>query len=1332
LAIYNFPLSGSSQSIAFDFSKDTVVFAAGLTAAMLVFSSSSAASAPSVTILDPATNTSMVLNGGRLDALSPLSLSFADGSNLYIGSPGDDDSFFLGPAAAGDQVLGGDGNDTVDAAGGADRVLGEAGADSLSGGAGNDTLLGGGGADTLIGGGDADSLNGGDGNDLYVAGIGDLVTDASGADTLLATVALTLGSTIEALLLDTGVANGTGNSLDNRLVGNAGGNTLNGAGGADTLDGAGGADTLRGGFGNDSYIVDDAGDLIVDGGGATETSTVYATVNWSLGAGLNVLLLTGAATLSGTGNTGANAITGNAAANTLTGGDGADTLDGAGGNDLLIGGKGADVYVLTQLGDTVQEDASSGADTVRAVSGYTLGINLEGLQLIGGGFGVGNADTNTMATDATAAGTLDGAGGNDSLTGGSRNDSLVGGLGADSLTGNAGQDTLNGGGGADTLSGGSGDILIGGNGNDVYILQDGATVQEDSVAGSGVDTVRTKIAFTLAPNIENLVLDRTSVANNASLAGTGNGLANMLTGDLGPNSLSGLDGKDTLSGAKGNDTLDGGLGADSMVGGDGADVYVIDETGDLVSETGATGRDTARVSAFGYTLAAGIEDMVFAGGGGASLTGNALANSITGGASADGLRGGDGNDTLAGGTGNDSLFGGTGADSMAGGAGGDLYVVDVAGDAVADDTADAARDTVQAAIAYSLGAGIEDLVLSGGDSLVGTGNALDNAIAGNGAANTLAGGDGADTLDGGAGNDRLEGGEGNDLHVVGGGDTVVETSGADSVRAAVDWTLAADLEALLLTGAAQRGTGNALGNVMQAGTLAATLSGLGAADTIAGGAGADSLAGEEGDDSLISHGALDTLAGGAGNDTLDGRDGGGLLRGGAGDDRYVVGAGSTTEEAEDEGIDTVALGVGVGAWTLAGGIEQLAMDAAGGVGVGNGLGNSLIGGVAADTLDGAAGNDTLAGGGGADSLDGGTGADSMAGGAGDEIYVVDEAGDAIAEEAGGGADTVFAAVDWTLGAELEGLVLDATATAGTGNALANALLGHAGANTLAGGDGADTLDGGGGDDVLVGGIGNDSYIVDSLLDVLVETPTLAGAIDLVRAGVSWTLGANLEDLILTGAATTTGRGNALANRITGNDAANTLSGEGGNDVLRGAVGGDSLNGGAGSDTLSGGEGADTLVGGEAADSLAGGNAADFFVFDNAGGADTVADFVTGIDRVVLGLAGLGPIGDGDTLVEGALLRASPGGWGAANEFVVFTTNLVTLNAFSATLVIGSATAPVTAGQRKVFVVDNGASTAVFRFTSADGDAVVTAAELTQLALLSGTAATALADYAFGP
>ena len=113
-----------------------------------------------------------------------------------------------------------------------------------------------------------------------------------------------------------------------------------------------------------------------------------------------------------------------------------------------------------------------------------------------------------------------------------------------------------------------------------------------------------------------------------------------------------------------------------------------------------------------------------------------------------------GNDVISSLGGNDFIDGGTGADSMAGGAGNDTYVIDNVGDKIIE-LAGGGTDSVQSSVTYTLAANVENLMLTGGTSINGTGNALANAIQGNDGDNILAGLGGADAIDGGLGNNTL-------------------------------------------------------------------------------------------------------------------------------------------------------------------------------------------------------------------------------------------------------------------------------------------------------------------------------------------------------------------------------------------------------------------------------------------------------------------------------------------------------------------------------------------------------------------------------------------------
>ena len=204
---------------------------------------------------------------------------------------------------------------------------------------------------------------------------------------------------------------------------------------------------------------------------------------------------------------------------------------------------------------------------------------------------------------------------------------------------------------------------------------------------------------------------------------------------------------------------------------------------------------------------------------------------------------------------------------------------------------------------------------------------------------------------------------------------------------------------------------------------------------------------------------------------------------------------------------------------------------------GDNTANTLNGAGGDDTLNGNGGNDTLNGGAGNDLLNGGTGLDLLSGGTGNDTYIIDNSGDTLVETANAGWDVVNASVSYTLSANVDELLLTGTAAINaTGNADNNKLSGNTGDNSLDGGAGADTL---------TGGLGDDSYLIDNTGDVSIEN-TGEGE-DTVYSTVTYTLSANLENLVLIGTAVMTGTGNELNNHLTGNGAGSVLNGLGGDD-----------------------------------------------------------------------------------------------------------------------------------------------------------------------------------------
>lgn len=1284
-------------------------------------------------------------------------------------------------------------------------ITGNGGSNTLSGGAGNDLLVGNAGNDVLDGGLGADTMQGGVGDDTYIVDeAGDVVSEAGGGgiDTVKSSISYTLQDGFEHLsLLGEAAIDGTGNGADNIIIGNSAANTLSGGAGNDTLNGGLGADRMQGGSGNDTYVVDDAGDLVIEAAGEG-LDTVQSSISYTLTDNVENLALLGAAA-SGTGNELDNNIVGNGAANTLFGLAGNDSIDGGLGADEMHGGIGDDTYYVDNLGDTIVELDGEGRDRVFSSVNHALAAAVEELTLTG--------SQNTVGTGNELDNTI---------TGGNGSNTLIGGAGNDTLTDNLGNDVLDGGLGADTMAGGAG--------NDTYVVDDAGDLVIES-AGAGSDTVRSSIDYTLTDNVEHLEL-----SGEQDLKGTGNALHNTITGNAGNNVIDGRAGNDTvkagagddlvhggdgddlllgeagqdaLYGDAGNDRLDGGTGADRMAGGSGNDVYVVDDDGDLVIEEAGAGTDLVE-SSITYTLTAQVENLTQTGTAAIDGSGNELDNIVNGNSGANTLHGLAGNDTLygnagkdllLGGDGNDWLDGGLDADSMQGGSGDDVYIVDNAGDLVVENAGEG-LDLVRASVDYVLTAEVENLTLTGGGAISGTGNELDNKIIGNNAANALYGGAGNDILEDNGGNDRLDGGvgadtmsggAGNDVYVVDdAGDLVIEAAGAgtDTVESSIDYTLVANVENLVLTGSDNLvGNGNALHNRITGNAGNNTTDAGAGNDTVNAGDGSDLVRGGDGNDFLYGEGGDDQLYGDAGNDMIDGGLGADRMAGGLGDDTFVVDdIGDLVVEDAAAGTDIVQSSI---TYTLTANVENLSLTGTAAIdGTGNELNNiitgnsgdnlldglagndtihagagndTVVGGEGDDTLNGEAGDDQLRGDAGNDLLNGGLGSDSMRGGSGNDTYIVDNAGDLTIEEAGEGTDLVQASVSHTLAANVENLTLTGSAAInGTGNELDNVITGNNGANTLSGGAGNDTLTANGGNDVLDGGLGadtmqggagNDTYVVDDIGDVVVEAA--GGGNDTVESSIDYVLGANIENLVLTGGALN-GTGNALANTITGNALDNLIDGGAGIDTMIGGAGDDTyivdqtgdlvveaagggtdtvrasashtlsanvehlvllgnaaingagnaldntitgndaanvLSGGAGNDSIAAGGGNDSIDGGLGADLMRGGSGNDSYVVDDAG--DQVLENADeGVDTVQ---ASIGyRLADN---VENLTLTGTGAISGSGNEL----DNVITGNAGN-NLLEGGAGNDVLAGGAGADLLQGGAGDDTYRFRRGDG------------------------------
>jgi trimeric autotransporter adhesin len=1006
---------------------------------------------------------------------------------------------------------------------------------------------------------------------------------------------------------------------DDNFAGSIDNDVVYGYGGNDTLYGSFGNDTLYGGDGNDS-LLGDAGD-----------DTLY-------------------------GDAGNDMIAGGAGNNTLYGGAGNDELSAGPpdttGSNLMFGGEGNDTYYLNNQNATVKELAGEGVDEVEVMfDGYTMANEVENLRLwLTATLATGNSLNNDMtgnggkdSEDNFYNNHLSGEGGNDTLWGQAGQDYLQGGIGDDTLYGQDGDDSLEGGAGNDTLAGGLGqDYLFGGAGNDTYIIDDDKDFINEHLTGNGgilwetdtggIDTVKASIDYDLNPvaNVENLTLTGTD-----DIGGSGNDLNNIITGNAGNNDLHGGNGNDTMYGGDGNDTFDeddywnSNSGLDTMYGGKGDDTFYIDPLKDKAIELAGEGTDTVH-SMGNYTLGSNLENLVLVNS--QRGTGNTLDNTITADENQTSyLYGLAGVDTLIGSQSGDVLDGGLGVDTMTGGQGADTYIVDNTLDTIVElaGSDEGWNDAVQSTASYTLSENIETLTLMGIAALNGTGNAQNNNLYGNINNNILNGLGGDDNIYGGAGNDTINGGDGFDRIWGDAGDDIINGGDGESrlVGGAGNDTITGGVNNDRLFG----GDGN---DILNAGGGVNRLYG-GAGDDIltdgdTNGSSMSILEGGLGNDRLYGGDGYDYFDGGAGNDTLDGGLGADEMYGGAGNDIYIVdNAGDVAYESiidntsndrnkDAGGIDTVKSSVSFnlpGSGGSGGDIENLILTGTENLdGQGNFLNNTLTGNSGNNLLEGSSGDDIMYGLGGNDTFDfdfnGASGSDTMYGGDGDDTYYISWQGtDKAIELANEGTDTVYSQINFTLGSNLENLVLNHGGMTGAGNGLSNTLTawgsatlyGLAGDDTLNGSDEGDNLDGGAGNDIMIGGDGSDNYYVDSLSDTVTEEAD-KGEWDVVYSTVDFTLSDNLEALSLLGLSAINGTGNAKGNNITGNGGSNILTGGDGDDYILGGAGNDTLLGGTGSDYMEGGLGNDTLNGGDDTDwdTLRGGDGDDTLMGGNGG------------------------------------------------------------------------------------------------------------------------------------
>ena len=405
---------------------------------------------------------------------------------------------------------------------------------TLTGGSGNDVLNSKNGSDTLSGGAGDDTYN-------IVAGRTQVVeTAGGGTDTVIVKGDYTLAANVENLTINqtaTDGWSGTGNELNNVILGNAGNNFLDGAGGNDTINGGAGNDGISGGAGNDQltggagtdtfkFAAGSGQDVITDlSKGDKDLIDVYAFIK----AGYK-------ATLTDVGSDAKISFaTGDSI--TVTGYHAKDLVMNAAGTGYVV----SDSYVAPVVSAPV---VTAPVVTAPVVTAPVVTAPVVTVPVVTAPVVTAPVVTAPVVTVPVVAGVT-----------------LNGDWDSRTLTGGAGNDIFNSKNGSDTLSGGAGD--------DTYNIVAGRT-QVLEAAGGGTDTVIVKGDYTLGANVENLTINQ-SVTD--SWSATGNGLNNVITGNGGNNFLDGADGNDTLNGGAGNDQLTGGAGADRLTGGAGKDTF---------------------------------------------------------------------------------------------------------------------------------------------------------------------------------------------------------------------------------------------------------------------------------------------------------------------------------------------------------------------------------------------------------------------------------------------------------------------------------------------------------------------------------------------------------------------------------------------------------------------------------------------------------------------------------------------------------------------------------------------------------------------------------------
>ncbi|HEX8573106.1 MAG TPA: calcium-binding protein [Allosphingosinicella sp.] len=462
------------------------------------------------------------------------------------------------------------------------------------------------------------------------------------------------------------------------------------------------------------------------------------------------------------------------------------------------------------------------------------------------------------------------------------------------------------------------------------------------------------------------------------------------------------------------------------------------------------------------------------------LIGGALGDSLTGLTGNDVIDGRSGNDTISGLGGGDRLIGGDGNDSLAGGEGNDTLVF-----TTGIDTADGGEGSDRLEIDVRTQSGPGDAVLlsvTGGPVYSGNFSWTGGSVAYSNVESFTIHSNSGDYRD------LVQTGDGEDVfyhHAYATSSSTAQIDEVDLAGGSND-LLVADFSAVgyavsnLIpadggwSAFSEMKTGLWDHKVKYRGVERIEFIGGSQGDVVLGLGAADILDGRGGDDSLNGVGGNDDIAGGTGTNSIEAGDGDDIIRSGSlgidtvqagsGTDTAIVDYSAQTAAVANLAGGDVAFGNGTDSRVTLTGIERIL--------IATGSGNddvTTLGGN--DEIRTGAGADALNGGGGNDYLDGGAGADSMTGGSGDDLFIVDDAGDTVAEAAAGGTDQV----DTGLAAyQLPDNVENLRALTG----IAHDFRGNSGDNVIRGSIGNDFFrlhDGG--SDTAIGGDGNDVFLV---------------------------------------------------------------------------------------------------------------------------------------------------------------------------------------------------------------------------------------------------------------